>query len=391
MMKLLKLLNSSRKCLLPGLLGLALTACLSWPAGAAWFGAQPLSRRDHPPPSGDPPGILQVTATVETAPIPNDDDAADDAAIWVHPTKPALSTIIGTDKKGGLAVYDLTGRQLQYLPDGRMNNVDLRPDFPLAGRRVTLVTAGNRSDNSIAIYRVNPATRQLENVAAQLVTTVETYGSCMYRHQATGKFYYFVNSKAGAVEQWELFDNGRGRVAAAKVRAFAVGSQTEGCVADDELGHLYIGEEEVGIWKYRAAPEAEASRVLVDRTGAAGHLVSNVEGLTLAYGPQGTGYLIASSQGNNAYVVYRREGNNAYVKTFKIVAGQGIDGVEGTDGIDVTTARLGPAFPFGVFVAQDGSNDGARQNFKLVPWHLIIGPRDRLKRAGRRQGESETR
>ena len=29
--------------------------------------------------------------------------------------------------------------------------------------------------------------------------------------------------------------------------------QLEGCVADDILGHLYIGEEDRGIWKYAAA------------------------------------------------------------------------------------------------------------------------------------------
>ncbi|HEV2950851.1 MAG TPA: phytase, partial [Actinomycetota bacterium] len=67
-----------------------------------------------------------VGATVETDPVAHGGDAADDAAIWVHPTDPALSTIIGTDKLGGLAVYDLSGAQLQLLdPARRMNNVDL--------------------------------------------------------------------------------------------------------------------------------------------------------------------------------------------------------------------------------------------------------------------------
>jgi len=42
--------------------------------------------------------------------------------------------------------------------------------------------------------------------------------------------------------------------------------------------------------------------------------------------------------------------------------------VSDTDGIDVTATPLGPRFPRGLFVAQDGRNDGANQNFKLVPW-----------------------
>ena len=73
----------------------------------------------------------RVTPTVEADPVPPGGDA-DDAAIWVHPTDPANSTIIGTDKLGGLIVYDLAGREIQSLPDGDLNNVDLRPDSPSA-------------------------------------------------------------------------------------------------------------------------------------------------------------------------------------------------------------------------------------------------------------------
>jgi 3-phytase len=316
--------------------------------------------------------VGRVMATVETEPVPNDGDAADDPAIWVHPTDPSLSLIIGTDKKGGLAVYDLTGRQLQYLPDSKMNNVDIRHGFPLGGQRVALVTASDRVDKRVYIYRVDPATRQLEDVAARPIVTGGGYGACMYRSAKTGKFYYIVNSERGIVEQWELFDNSSGKVDATKVREFDVGSQTEGCVADDELGHLYVGEEAVGIWKYGAEPDAGAARTQVDTTRSGGHLKRDLEGLTIYYGSDGTGYLIASSQGNNTYAVYRREGDNAYIASFEIVKGNGIDAVSETDGIDVTAASLGPAFPQGLFVAQDGRNDDdANQNYKLVPWQAI--------------------
>jgi 3-phytase len=335
------------------------TAPFTGLASSTWLPVQALAR--------------SVAATVETDPVPNTDDAADDSAIWVHPTNPALSTIIGTDKKGGLAVYDLAGKQLQYLSDGRLNNVDLRTDFQLGGQSVALVTAGNRSNNGIAIYQIDPATRLLQNVAARAVTTLKTYGSCMYRSSRTGKYYYFVNSEQGEVEQWELVATGTGQVDARLVRDFDVGTQTEGCVADDELGHFYIGEEAVGIWKYGAEPDAAPDRRQVDTTGTGGHLTADVEGLTIAYGSGGSGYLIASSQGNNSFAVYRREGNNEYLTSFTIVDGNGIDGVSDTDGIDVTMQNLGPSFPQGVFVAQDGANDSGNQNYKLVPWHLITG------------------
>ena len=44
---------------------------------------------------------VSVLATAETTPVPDATDAADDMAIWIHPTNPALSTVIGTDKLAG--------------------------------------------------------------------------------------------------------------------------------------------------------------------------------------------------------------------------------------------------------------------------------------------------
>jgi 3-phytase len=325
--------------------------------------------------SAAPTGIAMetITATVETDPVPNGGDAADDPAIWVNPSDPAQSTIIGTDKRGGLAVYDLGGKQIQYLPDGHMDNVDLRGGFKLGDQTVTVVTASNRQDNSIAIYKINSQTRMLENVAARKIKhNLAVYGMCMYNSPKTGKAYYFGTSKSGDIEQWELFDNG-GKIDAKKVRSIKLSSTVEGCVADDQHGHLYIAEEAIGIWKFSAEPDAGSERTQVAKVGD-GRLFADVEGLTIAYGKDGAGYLMASSQGDHSYVVYRRESNNEFVKKFRVGNGNGVDGCEETDGIDVTTANLGPAFPHGVFVVQDGFNDKGNQNFKLVPLQSIVKP-----------------
>lgn len=314
----------------------------------------------------------RVTATVETDPVPSGGDAADDPAVWLHPGDPSKSTIIGTDKQAGLAVYRLDGTQVQYLPDGEMNNVDVRYGFPLGGKKVDLVTAGDRGANVIAAYRVDPGTGKLENVAGRpLKPGISIYGSCMYRSPKTGKFYAFVCSYSGEVEQWELFDGGRGKVDGRKARAWKVSSSSEGCVADDDLGCFYLGEERVGIWKYGAEPgDGTAAPRKVDACGRGGRLSADVEGLAIYCLPDGTGYLLASSQGNDSFAVYRREGNNDYLFTFKIEDGA-VDGAADTDGIDVLNANLGPLFPKGVFVVQDGYNGRENQNFKLVPWERI--------------------
>lgn len=313
-----------------------------------------------------------VAPRIETQPVPHSGDAADDPAIWLHPSDPQQSTILGTDKQGGLAVYGLDGKQIQYLADGKLNNVDLRYNFPLNGQPTTIVTASNRTNGSIAIYRVNAATRKLENIAARRIYPgIGVYGACMYHSPISGAYFVFVTSASGGVEQWELFGTSTGNVDARRVRSFSVGTRAEGCVADDLLGRFYVGAETVGIWRYAAEPGGGTDRTLVDTVGSGGHLVGEVEGLTIYYTSGGSGYLLASSQGNSSFVVYERTGTNAYLKTFAIGAGNGVDAVSGSDGIDVTNVNLGPTFPQGVFVAQDTTNDGGNQNFKLVPWPAI--------------------
>jgi PKD repeat protein len=318
---------------------------------------------------------LALVATVETAPVPSAGDSADDVAVWIHPLDRSLSTVLGTDKNSGLAVYDLAGNQLQFLAAGRLNNVDLRYAFPLGGTEVALVTAGERDTNQIRIYAIDQTTRLLRDVAARPITTglSEVHGSCMYTSALTGQTYFFGTSKDGDMEQWRLFGNANGRVDAQLVRTFTVGGQIEGCVADDETGYLFVSEEDVGIWRYGAEPGAGTVRIQIDTTGAGGHLTPDVEGLTIYQAGGGAGYLLASSQGDSSYAVYGRQPPHAFVTRFQIGAnlGMGIDDVTGTDGIEVANLGLGGSFPAGVFVVQDEVNPGGNQNFKLVPWPAI--------------------
>ncbi|MBV9788503.1 MAG: phytase [Chloroflexi bacterium] len=320
-----------------------------------------------------------VVPTVETDPMPQAGDSADDPAIWIHPSDPAQSTIIATNKQGGIFVYNLAGDEIQRRTDGNMNNVDLRYNVPVGGQGIALVTATNRSDNSLALYKVNPATRQLEPIAARTIKPgIAAYGACMYRSPVSGRYYVFVTSSSGDVEQWELFDNGSGQVDAARVRSLSLSSTVEGCVVDDELARFYVSEETVGIWRFGAEPDAGADGTLIDTLTSASGLEADIEGLTLYYTSNRTGYLIASSQGNSSYAVYQREGDNTFIDRF-VIGRNGsispiIDAVQGTDGIDVTNAYLGPSFPQGVFIAQDDANDvGSQnlQNFKLVPWQSV--------------------
>jgi 3-phytase len=339
--------------------------------GAAFLGAWLYFR---------PPGA-SVSAAVETAPVPSAGDAADDPAIWVDRADPAASLVLGTDKKGGLAVYDLAGVELQRFDNGTQNNVDLRADVPVGDGVAAIAVTSVPASRQVFVYRVDEGERRLAWLESSSFTTgIEPAGICLYLR--SGRLFCFVTGvepaarERGRVEQWELrFDatarSGADRFAAERVRRFDVGGKVEGCAADDEHGSFFVSEERVGVWSYGAEPEADESRVLLERVGLRGRLRGDAEGIALLALQGGDGALIVSSQGSDDFAVYDRRAPHAFRGRFRITAGA-VDGVSHTDGIDVTAAALGPRFPQGLFVAQDDENDGENgvrnQNFKLVSW-----------------------
>lgn len=309
--------------------------------------------------------------TVETAVFGSSGDIADDSAIYANPTEPSLSVVIADNKDettGGIGVFDMQGQLLQFRPDGMIGNVDVRPEFLLGGRRIVLVGANNRTSDTLTFWELDPASRTLSApIGLTNATVAPNYGFCLYHSAKTDQYYAFVTQETGktTLEQYELVDQG-GKVLATRVRSFQVGSISEGCVADDELGWLYVAQEDVGIWRYGAEPGAASSRTKIASAGD-GHLVDDIEGLALAKGPGHTGYLVASSQQDSRFAVYDRQ-SNAFLRNFTIAANGTIDAVQETDGVDICTSNLGPGFEHGALVVHDGQNSGSSTtNLKYVP------------------------
>ena len=357
-------------------------------------------------PGPQPADTRTVAAVAETAPVADACDAADDPAIWVNEADPEASLIVATNKVRGFVVYGLDGAIVSTSDVGRVNNVDLRAGVRVGTEERIVVAATNRTTRTIDVFALDPDSGNLAPLLDPPLAPdfdAEPYGLCLYRPAASGELYVFANDLDGAVEQWRLApgDGGAGGagLTGRRVRSWAVGSQTEGCVADDANGWLFIGEEDVGVWRYDAAPEGSTTeRFAVDRVGVGepqgGHLSASVEGLSI-YAPPGggphDGFLVASSQGNDTYVVYDRAPPHAYRGTFRVggsaaapagsATGGPVDGAEGTDGLHVVAAPVGPRYPRGLLVVQDGANrarDGseANQNFKLVSWGDVLDALD---------------
>lgn len=306
---------------------------------------------------------VEIEAVLETASVAGTGDAADDPAVWVSDT-PADSLIFGTDKDNGVYVYTLTGAEHAYLPEGRLNNVDVRYDFALNGRMVDIAGASDRSNIGIAFFFIDPDTRDVSYAGAvPLDNIVEPYGFCFYRSRRDGELYAFVSDKdPGTFVQVRVGWNGES-VTAEEVRRVTLGTIAEGCVADERTGTVYMNEENVGVWMMGAEPSDPAEPVQIAAVDGR-QLSADAEGAALLPRGETGGWLIVSSQSDNAYVAYDLE-THEFVTRFRIVAGA-VDGVTHTDGLDISTANLGETFPGGIFVVQDDENETGGQNFKFV-------------------------
>jgi 3-phytase len=313
------------------------------------------------------PVLPEVAAVRQTDPVGRQGDAADDPAIWIHPGQPAKSRVLGTNKKQGLLAYDLDGKLLQELAVGRLNNVDVRPNFKLGQRTVDLAVASNRDHNSLSLFSIDRQSGELREAGEVPTPLKEIYGICLFQ-PASGEIYAIANGKDGTFLQYRL-SAPDGRAQGELVRQFKVDSQPEGCVADDQRQRLFIGEEDVGVWAVDARADQLATLTNVIKVGPQLH--ADVEGLAL-YQSDKRDYLVISSQGNDSYLVVDAEPPFAVHGAFRVGlnAAAGIDGASETDGLEVTAINLGGPWSQGMLVVQDGRKrmPEQTQNFKFVPW-----------------------
>ena len=306
-----------------------------------------------------------VAATAETDPVDTAADAADDPAIWRNASDPAKSLVIGTDKKAGIHVYSLTGKRLSFTPAARLNNVDLRD----LGTRV-IAAASDRADIAtahVSLFTLDTAAAKLVPLGRFPVGPGEAYGMCLWTRARDHALFGFVVLKDGRIDQVAI-DLSGASPKVTTVRSMKLATQSEGCVVDDRTGQLYVAEEDVGLWRFDADPSAPSTATPIAKVDGK-TLVADAEGLALAPSGRTGGYLVVSSQGDNAYTLYRLPGAT-YAGRFRI-GGGGIDGTSDTDGIDLMLGDFGPAYPGGLLVAQDGDNAPATQNFKYVGWDAV--------------------
>jgi 3-phytase len=329
--------------------------------------------------------VVAVKPVRATAAVPNDPD---DPAIWINPSDPARSLVVATVKvaapKGALAVFGLDGTLKQLLTGlDRPNNVDVEYGLPLQGTATDVAVVTERLGRRLRVFAIpadGGALREVTSPALQVLAGVKgdpgaPMGIGLYRRPSDGAIYAIVAPKNGPstnyLWQYRLHDDGSGRVAATFVRRFGNFSgkrEIEAVAVDDALGYVYYAEEGAGIHKWRADPDAADAGGELALFATTGYRADR-EGLGIYALPDGTGYIVSVDQlpKESVFHVYKREGepgrphdHRTTVKSFRI-------GADSTDGLDVTSASLGPEFPGGMMVAMNS----ASRNFLFVRWSDI--------------------
>ena len=358
----------------------AAVACLCAAAGAC--GGTSGGPGTSGAPSAGPPLVANVKPLRASATLAHDPD---DPAIWVHPSAPERSLVLGTVKvaapHGGVAVFGLDGalRQLVTGVD-RPNNIDVEYGFAFGGATIDIAVVTERYQRRLRVFSIaqdGSGIAELGVIPVLARAPGESgapMGIGLYRRPGDGAVFAIVAPKTGPADgylwQYRLKDAGGGKLAADFVRRFGRFSGTgeiEAVAVDDEPGHVYYADEGDGLHKWHAdpdRPDASTELAYFARDGFSG----DREGIAIYAAAAGAGYILATDQlpVNSGYHVYARQvalgsaSDHARVRVFT-------GGADSTDGIEVTSRDLGPEFPGGLFVAMNARG----RNFLFYRWRDI--------------------
>ena len=220
---------------------------------------------------------VHVKALLATDPVQTD---ADDPAVWVHPSSPGKSLVLGTNKVeapfGSLYVFGLDGKTRQVVTNlDRPNNVDVEYGFRAGKSRFDIAVVTERKARRLRIFRFDKQ-GTLHDVSGKTALARsekpeenEPMGVGLYREKVTGKVFAIISPKngpeTGYLHQYELVWDARlKRIDTKLIRRFGIFSgkkEIESVCVDDELGLVYYSDETVATRKYSVAPNAPDEQI----------------------------------------------------------------------------------------------------------------------------------
>lgn len=304
---------------------------------------------------------------------------SDDPAIWVNPSDPSKSLVVGTDKSenGALYVYDLQGKIVRIVKDlKRPNNVDIAYGLSLNGKLTDIAITTERITHKLRIFSL-PDMKPIDQGGIPVFEGEtaagfrDLMGISIYTAK-NGKMYAIVGRKTGPTTggylwQYLLEDNGTGNVKATLVRKFGKYSgkkEIEAIAVDNELGFVYYSDEQFGVRQYYADPEkGDEELALFAKTG----FTEDHEGISIYKLTDSTGYILVSDQGANRFQIFSREGKPGKPYEHELLKVVNVQASH-SDGSDVVSVPLNAQFKHGLFVVM--SDD---KTFHYYKWEDIAG------------------
>ncbi len=308
-----------------------------------------------------------------TAPVATD---SDDPAIWVHPTEPSQSLIVGTDKgspDGGLYVFDLQGKKLDSVKGLlRPNNVDLAWVRSEADT-FAVVVCTERQAGQLRAFRM-PDLAPIDGGGFPLFEGEENraaMGIALFERPSDGAIFAQVSRKteegspadSQAIWQYQLtFDGTETKAQSSFLRRFGQFSgqkEIEAMAVDNQLGYLYYSDEGVGVRRYFVDPDSPSEELALFGTQG---FAEDHEGIAIYPTGASSGYITVSDQGAQRFHFFDRESLEPL----------GITSVAAlkSDGSEAVADSLNEDFPQGLFVAM--SDD---RTFHLYDWRAFLASR----------------
>jgi myo-inositol-hexaphosphate 3-phosphohydrolase len=378
--------------------------------------------------------VVPVFATDrETTPIPAGIHDTDDPAIWLHPTSPESSLVIGVSKnklktggQAGIGIYNLQGELVKYILHDRLNNVDLRYNIASGQKAIDLAVASNRDKKALSLFAVSDNDiRHIQDIVLRAgnnkMLTEEPYGLCLGQNRNNGRLYAFSPMKSGLIYQHAIYySNGQFHLDHIRtidtaryltrpvdqhlititvndaVWQSALGKneliaeineelrdrfQLEGCVVDDAKNTLYYGMENLGVFKFNLNARNNEHPVLIAKVARARSEPGSdsiAEGTPRVINDVEGLALLHGPCGQGALIVSVQgldeyalfdKQTDRYIGSFKLVHGAG-DPVTETDGLDTIGSYLGPAYPHGLLVVHDHVNTDSDQQILNANYKL---------------------
>jgi len=173
--------------------------------------------------------------------------------------------------------------------------------------------------HQLVLLDINTSTNSV-NVKRSEGFSVPLEGVCLYQPEFEGLQAFLIGEDHMAYQV--LIRETEAAVELDLIRTLPMPPGSEFCDVDDQRHHLYVNEEDIGVWQYNARSESMIKRTLVELVGPKGRLVENSGPISVV-----ADSLLLAEKGGNLVHVYSLKEQVQFQQTYQLPKTVVIDGM----------------------------------------------------------------